>query len=116
MRKSPQLAKESLEIRQQVPPPNNHTIGEAHHRLGLLYLEMGDYLRAEQSLQKAQAILEPFATRVNMDIIVTVMLRTRVRLALAMGKNDEAVAYQRRVAEISESVKPNLRKKRGPGR
>lgn len=95
------LARETLEILQKVTHPNSHEVGGAHHGLGLLYLGMGDYLRAEQSLQKSQAILEPFLNQVNSDI--TIMLRTRARLALAMGKNDEAVAFQRRVAEISES-------------
>lgn len=96
------LAKETLEILQKVTAPNSQEVGGAHHGLGLLYLRMGDYLRAEQSLQKSQAILERFSNQVNN--IFTVLLRTRVRLALAMGKNDEAIAIQRRVAEISESA------------
>ncbi len=100
------LAKEALEILQKVTGSNSHMVGGAHHGLGLLYLSMGDYWRAEQSLQRSQTILEPFSTHVNN--MFSVLLRTRVRLALAMKKNDEAVAYLRRVAEISESGLHNV--------
>ena len=93
--------KQGLEIRQTVLSPTTLLTGQFHHGLGVIYLEMGDYVKAEQSLQQADAIFKNYLVWTNDYLPLS--LAAHVRLSLAMGQNNEALAYLQRAVPFSES-------------
>ena len=98
------LLKDALATRERVHGPSHHDVAEAAYLLGLVTIEAGDYVAANQLFARARQVLEALPTGAQDPVLLASVISDQARVAFHDSKYDRADALHREALTIRERV------------